>query len=159
MFLGSDTQSKSRTLHKLTGSENCKMTASKPDVSISILPANKMETKLQPNTPCIWNEITMFSVSSNTEKLFRILSVVWVCRKSKVAEVHKNYFSVSIYDGYEIQTDLPMFSGSRDCPTCGLESKMAPINFQLTHAICKSQLVDTSDSLHSNLVLKHGSRR
>jgi len=34
-----------------------------------------------------------------------------------------------------------------------MESKMAPINFQLTHAICKSQLIDTSDSLRSNLVL------
>jgi len=33
------------------------------------------------------------------------------------------------------------------------ESKMAPINFQLTHAICKSKLIHTSGSLLSNLVL------
>jgi len=47
-----------------------------------------------------------------------------------------------------------MFSGSGDCLTCGLkESMMASINLQLTHAICKSQLIDKSGSLRSNRVL------
>jgi len=81
-----------------------------------------------------------------------------ICRKSKMAAINRKYIrniSVSIYDSNEIQTAIPMFSGTGDCPTCGLykESKMAPIILQLTHAICKSQLIDTSGSLHSNLVL------
>jgi len=51
MFLGPDIQWKSRALHKLTGSANFEMAASKPEVPISILPEKHDGNKIPTQNP------------------------------------------------------------------------------------------------------------